>query len=143
MQAIATAKRLGATVEAFDIRTATKGEVESLGGKFIEIDLESLIEGGDMTQNVAILDGDTVVISKSGMCYVTGEVNTPGSYPCGEGTTVLQLIALAGGFNGKASKSSVRIVRFIDDEKTVLKNVDLDTTFVEDEDVIVVPESFF
>jgi NAD(P) transhydrogenase subunit alpha len=39
LQAIATAKRLGAMVEAFDIRAATKGEVESLGAKFIEIDL--------------------------------------------------------------------------------------------------------
>ena len=39
LQAIATAKRLGASVEAFDIRSATKGEVESLGAKFIEIDL--------------------------------------------------------------------------------------------------------
>lgn len=39
LQAIATAKRLGAAVEAFDIRAATKGEVESLGAKFIEIDL--------------------------------------------------------------------------------------------------------
>jgi NAD(P) transhydrogenase subunit alpha len=39
LQAIATAKRLGASVQAFDIRAATKGEVESLGAKFIEIDL--------------------------------------------------------------------------------------------------------
>lgn len=39
LQAIATARRLGATVEAFDIRKATKGEVESLGAKFIEVDL--------------------------------------------------------------------------------------------------------
>ncbi|MBN1561947.1 Re/Si-specific NAD(P)(+) transhydrogenase subunit alpha [candidate division KSB1 bacterium] len=39
LQAIATAKRLGAVVEAFDIRAATRGEVESLGAKFIEIDL--------------------------------------------------------------------------------------------------------
>jgi NAD(P) transhydrogenase subunit alpha len=39
LQAIATARRLGALVEAFDIRAATKGEVESLGAKFIEMDL--------------------------------------------------------------------------------------------------------
>ncbi|MBN1482328.1 Re/Si-specific NAD(P)(+) transhydrogenase subunit alpha [candidate division KSB1 bacterium] len=45
LQAIATARRLGATVEAFDIRSATKGEVESLGAKFIEIDLGESGEG--------------------------------------------------------------------------------------------------
>ncbi len=40
LQAIATARRLGAIVEAFDIRPAVKEEVQSLGGKFVEIDLE-------------------------------------------------------------------------------------------------------
>lgn len=39
LQAIATAKRLGAVVEAFDTRPAVKEQVESLGGKFLQIDL--------------------------------------------------------------------------------------------------------
>lgn len=38
LQAIATAKRLGAVVEAFDVRQAAKQEVESLGAKFIEVE---------------------------------------------------------------------------------------------------------
>jgi len=37
LQAIATAKRLGAIVEAFDIRAVAKEQVESLGGRFIEL----------------------------------------------------------------------------------------------------------
>ena len=37
LQAIATAKRLGAVVEAFDVRPAVKEQVESLGAKFIEV----------------------------------------------------------------------------------------------------------
>ncbi len=37
LQAIATAKRLGASVEAFDVRSAVKEEVESLGAKFVEV----------------------------------------------------------------------------------------------------------
>ena len=37
LQAIATAKRLGAQVEAFDVRPVVKEQVESLGAKFIEI----------------------------------------------------------------------------------------------------------
>lgn len=40
LQAIATCRRLGATVSAYDIRPATKEEVQSLGAKFIEIELE-------------------------------------------------------------------------------------------------------
>ena len=41
LQALATAKRLGAIVSAYDVRPATKEEVESLGGKFMELDLET------------------------------------------------------------------------------------------------------
>jgi NAD(P) transhydrogenase subunit alpha len=37
LQAIATAKRLGAVIEAFDVRPATKEQVESLGARFIEV----------------------------------------------------------------------------------------------------------
>ncbi len=39
LQAIATAKRLGAKVEAFDTRPVVKEQVQSLGAKFVEIDL--------------------------------------------------------------------------------------------------------
>jgi NAD(P) transhydrogenase subunit alpha len=39
LQAIATAKRLGAVVEAFDTRAAVKEQVESLGGRFVQLDL--------------------------------------------------------------------------------------------------------
>ncbi len=48
LQAIATARRLGAVVEAFDIRPAVKEEVQSLGAKFVEIKLEedTVAEGG-------------------------------------------------------------------------------------------------
>ncbi|MBK7937504.1 MAG: Re/Si-specific NAD(P)(+) transhydrogenase subunit alpha [Lewinellaceae bacterium] len=38
LQAIATAKRLGAVVEAFDVRSAAKEEVLSLGAKFVEVE---------------------------------------------------------------------------------------------------------
>jgi NAD(P) transhydrogenase subunit alpha len=37
LQAVATAKRLGAVVEAFDTRPSVKEQVESLGGKFVEV----------------------------------------------------------------------------------------------------------
>ncbi len=49
LQAIATAKRLGAQVEAFDVRPIVKEQVESLGAKFIEVDSnsdEGVGEGG-------------------------------------------------------------------------------------------------
>jgi NAD(P) transhydrogenase subunit alpha len=41
LQAIATARRLGAVVEAYDVRPAVKEQVESLGAKFVELPLET------------------------------------------------------------------------------------------------------
>ena len=41
LQAIATARRLGAVVEAYDVRPAVKDEVKSLGARFLELDLET------------------------------------------------------------------------------------------------------
>ncbi|MGM1059323.1 Re/Si-specific NAD(P)(+) transhydrogenase subunit alpha [Saccharothrix sp. Mg75] len=41
LQAIATARRLGAVVEAYDVRAAAAEEVRSLGAKFVELDLET------------------------------------------------------------------------------------------------------
>lgn len=41
LQAIATAKRLGAVVEAYDVRPEVKEQVQSVGGKFIELGLET------------------------------------------------------------------------------------------------------
>ena len=46
LQAIATAKRLGAMVEGYDVRSATKEQVESLGARFIELSIKAEGEGG-------------------------------------------------------------------------------------------------
>lgn len=41
LQAIATAKRLGAAVRAYDVRAATREQVESLGARFVDLQLDS------------------------------------------------------------------------------------------------------
>jgi H+-translocating NAD(P) transhydrogenase subunit alpha len=41
LQAIATAKRLGAVVEAYDVRPAVRDQVQSVGASFVEFDLET------------------------------------------------------------------------------------------------------
>jgi NAD(P) transhydrogenase subunit alpha len=45
LQAIATARRLGAVVQAFDVRAAVAEQVQSLGAKFLEFDLGGDLEG--------------------------------------------------------------------------------------------------
>ena len=46
LQAIATARRLGAIVEGYDVRADTKEQVESLGAKFVEIEIKAEGSGG-------------------------------------------------------------------------------------------------
>jgi NAD(P) transhydrogenase subunit alpha len=46
LQAIATARRLGAVVEAHDVRAATREQVQSLGARFIETGIDAEAEGG-------------------------------------------------------------------------------------------------
>ncbi|HEV3097149.1 MAG TPA: Re/Si-specific NAD(P)(+) transhydrogenase subunit alpha [Candidatus Dormibacteraeota bacterium] len=51
LQAIATARRLGAVVEAYDVRPAVKDEVKSLGATFVELALEAQVgQGGYAAQ---------------------------------------------------------------------------------------------
>lgn len=57
LQAIATARRLGALVEAYDVRPASADEVRSMGATFIQLDLEALEGSGgyarEMTEDRA------------------------------------------------------------------------------------------
>lgn len=46
LQAIATARRLGAQVEGFDVRPETKEQIESLGAKFLDLGVSAAGEGG-------------------------------------------------------------------------------------------------
>ncbi|MEO8105805.1 MAG: NAD(P) transhydrogenase subunit alpha [Actinomycetes bacterium] len=57
LQAIATAKRLGAVVQAYDVRAAAADEIRSMGAKFIDLELDSLEGAGgyarEMTEDRA------------------------------------------------------------------------------------------
>ena len=46
LQALATARRLGAQVEGFDVRPETREQIESLGGKFLDLGVSAAGEGG-------------------------------------------------------------------------------------------------
>jgi len=69
LQAIATAKRLGAIVEAYDVRSATRDQVKSLGAKFIETGVTAEGAGGyareltpeEKAQQQEVLDGRIAV----------------------------------------------------------------------------------
>ncbi len=110
--------------------------------KRIVVDTKKLMESKDVESNIPILGGDAITVAQTAVCYISGEVNRPGAYPCDRDTTVLKMISMAGSFTGIAAKSRVRINRVLDGRQQVLRNVSLDTP-VFPNDVIEVPESLF
>jgi polysaccharide export outer membrane protein len=106
------------------------------------VDLKKLIEKGDTSLDIQIMEGDSIYIPKAGLFYVTGEVKKPDAYKYEEGTTVIKAITMGGGFTDKAAKGRVKIIRKINGKEEVLEKVKMDEPVYPD-DVIVVPESFF
>jgi polysaccharide biosynthesis/export protein len=130
--------------EAGDRATLKREEARSADGKSREmmVDLRRLVDQGDSSLNVQIMEGDKIFIAKAGLFYVTGEVKKPDSYKYQDKLTVIKAIAMAGGFTDTASKGSVRIVRKVNGKEEVMSRVEMDA-LVQPEDVLVVPESFF
>lgn len=73
--------------------------------------------------------------------YIHGEVNSPGSYPFEAGMTVINAVALAGGFTYRARKSRIKISREEDGESRTFRATE--KTALLPRDVIEVPERFF
>ena len=80
LQAIATAKRLGAVVQAYDVRAAAAEEIRSMGAKAIELDLETLEGSGgyarEMTEDRAARQRDLLApyIAKADALITTAAV---------------------------------------------------------------------
>jgi len=132
----------GLTSNAGNSATIKRAGPKKNKQEIINIDLDKLIREGDTSFNLYIKNGDTIYISKADVYYVSGEVESPDSYKFESNLTVIKAITKAGGFTGIAAKGDVRIIREINGEKKVLKDVDMDEKILAN-DVIIVPESFF
>jgi polysaccharide export outer membrane protein len=71
--------------------------------------------------------------------YVLGEVNRPGSYPYVAGMTVLNAIAMAGGYTPRAKQSAIKVLRGEDQEKRKVAP----NAVVLPGDIVKVEERFF
>lgn len=120
------------------IKRKTRSEEESVR----TVDLQRLLEEGDQSFNIMMLDGDSVFVPTAGLFYVTGEVRKPDAYKHKEGTTVIHAITMAGGLTDKAAAGRIRIIRKENGKERVISRVKMDEPVYPD-DVIVIPESFF
>lgn len=112
------------------------------GEGIITIDMKKLIEEGDTSLDMLLMDGDNIYIAKAGVFYITGEIKNPAAYKHEEGLTLIKAITMAGGFTDKASPGRIRIIRKIDNKEKVLQKAAMDEKLLPD-DIIIVPESFF
>jgi polysaccharide export outer membrane protein len=86
----------------------------------IVVDLYALMDG-DMKHNVALEDGDTVLVRRAEPVFVTGYVNSVNAYPVRRGMTVEQVLALAGGISAQGAKNRIEITRTVNGAKKTFK----------------------
>ena len=114
-----------------DIEISRKNSISDGGGrKKTTISLVELITNGDQSQNIQLLDGDTVFISKTNLkikdqllqtgldnlnpefitVFVSGRINLPGATKVPTGASLNQAISIAGGT--KILKGNIEFLRF-------------------------------
>jgi polysaccharide export outer membrane protein len=131
-----------ASREALIVRASrqVRDKANNNDAEIIRIDLADL-QAGNVALNVTLQDGDTVNVPKAQSVFVTGQVKAPGAYAVERGTTVLQVLSLAGGLTDRGADNRVRIQRMI---KGKLKEIKAKLTdAVEPGDTVIVPEKFF
>jgi polysaccharide export outer membrane protein len=94
----------------------------------IKIDLNRLLDKGDMTANPTLEPGDVIYIPHGKTLdmgelkiYVEGEVKKPGVYDYQPGMTALSACITAGGFGRFAAPNRTRIIRKTDNKTEVIK----------------------
>jgi polysaccharide export outer membrane protein len=75
-----------------------------------QINLQALLNAGDMTQNLKVAKGDVLVVGQAGRITVAGFVTQPGTFVVSEPVPVLEAIARAGGFTPMADLKKATIV---------------------------------
>ena len=101
---------------------------QAVANEPLKVDLQSLLDKGDMSRNFLLQIGDVVYIPLErsldlgeSKIYVEGEVNRPGVYTFQPGLKTLNACIMAGGFDKFAAPNRTRIIREADKEKSVIK----------------------
>jgi len=113
------------------------------------INLNDLVRKPDL--NRVLRDGDFINVPESGVIYVTGNVNKPGSFPLKETVKLSQAIAMAGGTALDSKKKEVHLVRSSGPDQTNATEVIVNLLEIEKDaskdiilkpyDVVMVPEA--
>jgi polysaccharide export outer membrane protein len=126
-------------------QVASAGQTVPSGTTMRRLSIEKL-QAGDTAENIAVEDGDTVIISKANSFFVLGEVGKAGTYTLEKDTTILEAVTIAGGFTNRASPSGAKVLRKLPDGRQETVGVDLSGTIpanrdfkIQDGDTVIVP----
>lgn len=142
----------------FDALSAAEGATSRAGRQITVLhrnESRQVIElpsetSNEARENIALQPGDTLIVSRAGIVYVSGDVKMPGGYVMdgNQNLTVLQAIALAQGLNPTASLGKARIIRRrnnkLEDIPVPLKQITAASApdiSLENEDVLFIPNS--
>ena len=95
------------------------------------------------TPDVPLQDGDTIIVGKAKPVFIQGPVGSPGKYTVRPGTTVQQLVTMAGGITEKGKDSGIKIQRPNADPRKKPQEIsvkDWKTEVVKPGDVVIVPK---
>lgn len=127
---------------------ANRGVVE-------EVNVQKILEGGGLTSDITLSEGDvvTIPVGQSNLIYVTGNVKRQGSYHLipGERLSAYGAILQSGGFARFANEKRVHILRAMPDGTKAKLPVNIvaiqkgqqPDVPLQSNDIIVVPEKFF
>ncbi len=120
--------------------------------KIIPVDFAKLMQTGDLSQNLKLEPGDSVVAPLADLVYVQGEVKTPGAVKYMQDLTVLMAISQVGGFTPRAAGGRVDILRGKGEKKERIR-VDVDKVsrapeenpdvLLKPNDIVLVPQRLF
>jgi polysaccharide export outer membrane protein len=120
--------------------------------KVIPVDFTKLMQTGDVSQNLKLEPGDSVVAPLADLVYVQGEVKTPGAVKYMQDLTVIMAISQVGGFTPRAAGGRVDILRGKGEKKERIR-VDVDKVsrapdenpdvLLKPNDIVLVPQRLF
>lgn len=95
---------------------------------------------GNELANIAVplRNGDLVIVQQADKAYIVGEVKNPNGYPVRPGTTLIQLLSLAGGPTVDAATNRISITRIVNGKEQVIKNAK-NQEVIKPGDTILVP----
>lgn len=136
------------------LRTAAApGKPSSKEVKAIRVDLDRLLQQGDMSLNLVLQAHDVIYVPEPDAVFVFGQVGTPGPIVLPEGgITLVEAISKAGGLTDIAAPSRTKVFRVVDNEELtirvnvsdIIKRGDRSKDIaLKANDIVVVPESLF